>query len=59
VKDRSWTLEPIPSAESQSIFRTETRVTTTDHDGPHEIPVVLGAFSPGIFPDSAESCSDC
>lgn len=43
-----WTLRADPVAESESIFRTETRVTTTDQAARTKFRWYWARFSPGI-----------
>lgn len=44
-----WTLRADPVGESESIFRTETRVTTTDQTARTKFRWYWARFSPGIF----------
>ena len=43
-----WTLRADPVGESESIFRTETRVTTTDQTARTKFRWYWARFSPGI-----------
>jgi hypothetical protein len=45
----AWTLRADPVAESESIFRTETRVTTTDQTARTKFRWYWARFSPGII----------
>ena len=44
----AWTLRADPVGESESMFRTETRVTTTDQTARTKFRWYLARFSPGI-----------
>ena len=44
-----WTLRADPVSESESIFRTETRVTTTDQTARSKFRWYWARFSPGII----------
>lgn len=43
-----WTLRADPNGPSESVFRTETRVTTTDSEARRKFRLYWSFFSPGI-----------